>query len=88
MEDQIKELITSKKKLFLKNKKYIIENDWSVNNIISSDEEDYSQKKIIKYKEEEFDIQNSVVKNMLQHLKRFLKKLKGVEFNERMKLIL
>lgn len=82
MEDQIKELITSKKKLFLKNKKYIIENDWSVNNIISSDEEDYSQKKIIKYKEEEFDIQNSVVKNMLQHLKRFLKKLKGVDISE------
>lgn len=82
MEAQIKELITAKKKLFLKNKKYIIENDWSVNNIISSDEEDYSQKKIIKYKEEEFDIQNSVVKNMLQHLKRFLKKLKGVDISE------
>lgn len=81
MEDQIKDLITSKKKLFLKNKKYIQDNDWAVD-YIKSDEEEYSQKKIIKYKEEEFDIQNSVVKNMLQHLKRFLKKLKGVDISE------
>ena len=34
MEDQIKELITSKKKLFLKNRKYIIENNWSLNSVI------------------------------------------------------
>jgi len=81
MEDQIKELITSKKKLFLKNKKYIQDNDWSAD-YIKFDEEEHSQKKIIKYKEEEFDIQNSVVKNMLQHLKRLLKKLKGVDISE------
>ena len=90
MEDQIKELITSKKKLFLKNRKYIIENNWSLNSVIEEatknkkkDKDDYKELKAsIDYKKKEFKIQNDVVKNMLLHLRRFLKKIKGVDLSQ------
>jgi hypothetical protein len=68
------DVIQSKRKLFLKNKKYILDNDWTAPN------EETDNK--VKFKSIEFDIQNSVVKNMIQHLKRFLKKIKGTDISQ------
>lgn len=88
MEEQIVELINSKNKLFLKNKKYILENNWSENITYQSkgakkDKDDYKAfKASIDYKTKEFKLQNDVVTGMLQHLSRFLKKLKGADISE------
>lgn len=90
MLDQTIALIESKNKLFLKNKKYILENDWSDTNVPiidktkKTDKEDYKAlKNSIKYKQNEFKLQNDVVTGMLQHLSRFLKKVKGSEITEK-----
>lgn len=91
MEEQIVELINSKNKLFLKNKKYILEHDWSAaetkkpkrkkkTDADIMDEE--IDKASINYKKNEFKMQNDVVTGMLQHLSRFLKKIKGVDISE------
>ena len=88
MEQEIEELIESKNKLFLKNKKYFLENDWSGKVTIelekgkTSKDEYKAYKASIDYKTKEFKIQNDVVLVMLQHLKRFLKKIKGVDVSE------
>jgi hypothetical protein len=74
MDAKIEDAIQSKRKLFLKNKKYILDNDWTAPN------EETENK--VKFKSIEFDIQNSVVKNMIQHLKRFLKKIKGTDISQ------
>lgn len=89
MEDQITTLIESKNKLFLKNKKYILENDWSTSPTIElkkgekvSAVEYKAFKASISYKQKEFNLQNDVVLGMLQHLSRFLKKIKGSDVSE------
>ena len=88
MEEQIVEIINSKNKLFLKNKKYIIDNNWSEKVINTTkggkkDKDDLKElKNSIEYKKKEFKIQNNLVKGMLQHLTRFLKKLKSVDVSE------
>lgn len=88
MEQEIEELIESKNKLFLKNKKYFLENDWSGKVTIelekgkTSKDEYKAYKASIDYKTKEFKIQNDVVSVMLQHLRRFLKKIKGVDVSE------
>ena len=89
MEDQIATLIESKNKLFLKNKKYILENNWSnipkveVDKTKKNNKEDYKAfKESINYKQKEFKLQNDVVVGMLQHLSRFLKKIKGSDISE------
>lgn len=85
MEDQNLEIINSKKKLFLKNEKYILENDWSINTpiITKSKKDEYKLfKASIDYKTKEFKIQNDIVKGMIQHIRRFLKKIKGMDVTE------
>ena len=90
MDKQIVELIDSKNKLFLKNKKYILDNDWSFSPLIQkskkNNKEDYKAfKDSITYKQKEFQIQNTIIVGMLQHINRFLKKIKSVEVNEDIK---
>jgi len=86
MEEQIIELINNKKKLFLKNRKYILDNDWTNKKAATKktkkkdDYEEYQSE--IKYKKKEFDFQNELVKGMLQHINRFLKKIKGVDVSD------
>lgn len=86
MEEQIIELINNKKKLFFKNRKYIVDNDWTSKKSAvkktkkKDDYEEYQSE--IKYKKKEFDFQNELVKGMLQHINRFLKKIKGVDVSE------
>ncbi len=86
MEDQIAELINNKNKLFVKNRKYILENNWSETVVLEIDKnnkDDYkSLKASIDYKKKEFKIQNDIVKGMLQHLKRFLKRIKGTDVSQ------
>jgi hypothetical protein len=91
MEEQIVELINSKNKLFLKNKKYILEHDWSASETkkpkrrkkVDADIIDEEiDKASISYKKGEFKMQNDVVIGMLQHLSRFLKKIKGVDVSD------
>lgn len=89
MLEHITSTIESKNKLFLKNKKYILENDWSAINIVDistakkNEKEDYKAiKEAIKYKQQEFKLQNDVVIGMLQHLSRFLKKIAGTDVTE------
>jgi hypothetical protein len=86
MEDQIIELINTKKKLFLKNKKYILDNNWTDKKSTvkkTKNKDDYADYLLqIKYKKKEFDFQNELVKGMLQHINRFLKKIKGVDVSE------
>jgi len=82
MESQIEEIIESKKKLFLKNKKYFLENDWSQKIVVDEADVYGSYKKQIGAKIKEFTIQNQVVSVMLQHLKRFLKRIAGVDVSE------
>jgi len=91
LEEQIIELINSKNKLFLKNKKYILEHDWSAKETKKlkltkkSDDDivdEIIDKASINYKKNEFKMQNDVVIGMLQHLSRFLKKIKGVDVSE------
>jgi hypothetical protein len=80
MEDKIKQLIDSKTKLFLKNKRYILENNWSDNPNIKkpkSKKEDYEV-----YKKNEFKIQNNLIVGMIQHLNRFIKTVKGLDITE------
>lgn len=87
MEEQIIEIINSKNKLFLKNKKYILDNNWSENSKITKkrvkkNEEDIEGlKNSINYKKKEFKVQNTLVKGMLQHIDRFLKKIKGADIS-------
>lgn len=95
MADHITTLIESKNKLFLKNKKYILENDWAAPHIFESDKtkkkdkEDYKAiKDSIKYKQREFKLQNDVVIGMLQHISRFLKKIAGTDVTEEMQKFL
>ncbi len=86
MEDKIKQLIDSKTKLFLKNKRYILENNWSDNPNIKkpkSKKEDYEvYKESINYKKKEFKIQNNLIVGMIQHLNRFIKTVKGLDITE------
>lgn len=89
MEEQITLLIESKNKLFLKNKKYILDNDWSSKIIDSpskTKKKDNDEYKILKscidYKKKEFQIQNEVITGMLQHITRFLKKIKSFDVIE------
>lgn len=88
MENQILETINSKNKLFLKNKKYILDNNWSATLSYkvkgkSKDSDEYKTlKDVIDYKRKEFKIQNELVKGMLQHLNRFLKKIKGTDISQ------
>lgn len=86
MEDQIAELRDNKNKLFVKNKKYILENNWSENPMVGikkGDKDDYKElKSLIDYKKKEFKIQNDIIKGMLQHLKRFLKRIKGADISQ------
>ena len=91
MDDSIKDLVESKNKLFLKNKKYLEDNDWAdvevktkpkskskVKKVKPKEDENYS----IAYKKTEFKIQNEIVKGMIQHVKRFLKRIKGVDIDQ------
>jgi hypothetical protein len=86
MEDQIAELRDNKNKLFVKNRKYILENNWSENPMVGikkGDKDDYKElKSLIDYKKKEFKIQNDIIKGMLQHLKRFLKRIKGADISQ------
>ena len=86
MEDQIIEIINNKKKLFLKNRKYILDNDWTDKKSAvkkTKKKDDYEHYLAeIKYKKKEFGFQNELVKGMLQHLNRFLKKINGVDVSE------
>jgi hypothetical protein len=87
MEEQIIELINSKKKLFLKNKKYILEHDWSAAETKKPKrgkkiDDDTKDKSLIGYRKNEFKMQNDIVIGMLQHLSRFLKKIKGIDISE------
>lgn len=90
MAEQIETVIESKNKLFLKNKKYILENDWSfsyttaIDKTKKNDKEDYKAlKESIKYKQSEFKLQNDISVGMLQHISRFLKKIKGTDVTEK-----
>jgi hypothetical protein len=88
MGQQIDDLVNSKKKLFFKNRKYILDNNWSETSTYEKkgtkkDKDDYKAfKASIDYKKKEFKIQNEVVIGMLQHLSRFLKKIKGTDVSE------
>ena len=90
--EQFSALIESKNKLFLKNKKYILENDWSSKTpyqektkVKKQQEEDYkSIRDSIKYKQKEFKLQNDIVVGMLQHISRFLKKIQGSDVTKEM----
>ena len=86
MEDKIKQLIDSKTKLFLKNRRYILENNWSDNPKVKkrkSDKDDYEvYRESINYKKKEFKIQNNLILGMIQHLKRFIKTVKGVDITD------
>jgi hypothetical protein len=82
MSEQVLALIESKNKLFLKNKKYIKSNDWS-----KTDNKNQAADKLsmdsIKSKQSEFKLQNDIVTGMLQHIGRFIKKVKGGELKEK-----
>ena len=86
MDNQTEQVIENKKKLFLKNRKYIVENNWTTDKPkkkpTKKDDNYEEQKKSIEYKKKEFKIQNDVVKAMLQHINRILKKIKGVDVTQ------
>lgn len=84
MDEKIQALIESKNKLFIKNKKYILENDWSevlrAEKSRGKTKDDYREyKNSIDYKQKEFKIQNDIVIGMIQHLNRFMKRIKGTD---------
>ena len=91
MSDFVKDFISSAKKQFLKNKKYIEENDWTYSNKPSiknktkkqREEEDFDsikeQQNQNKRKLDEFNLQNDLASGILERVKYFVKKTSSIK---------
>lgn len=74
----IKTAIKKNKPHFLKYKKYVSENDWTkIEKIILDEGFKGKQKTTVELREEEFKVQNELIKAILERLKTFVKKNEG-----------
>jgi intein/homing endonuclease len=76
MSDFISDFISKTKKQFLKNRKYISDNDWSN---IKDAENTKTNKENLKYKNLEFNLQNDLVTGVVDRIKYFIKKIEPVK---------
>ena len=80
MSDFISDFIASSKKQFLKNKKYIEDNDWT--NTAKLKKRTDENSKINKIRADEFKLQNDLASGILERIKYFVKKTSSIKRTE------